>query len=119
MKTCLCRFIAVVGVCLFLVVGCVTTQNTADKLMKLNLGMTKSQVVSAIGKPTAARGSIVNKHGQVIEVWEYRLYRSRQDAFFDFPTYYWLYFYDGKLVSWGQAGDWRRGADRIYEMRFR
>jgi hypothetical protein len=32
---------------------------------------------------------------------------------------FWLYFHDGKLVQWGQAGDWRKEADRIYEYRFR
>jgi hypothetical protein len=31
---------------------------------------------------------------------------------------YWLYFADGRLVQWGEAGDWRREADRIYEFRF-
>ncbi len=33
-------------------------------------------------------------------------------------TSYWLYFYDGKLVQWGQAGDWKKEADRIYEINF-
>jgi hypothetical protein len=27
---------------------------------------------------------------------------------------YWLYFADGRLVQWGEAGDWRREADRIF-----
>ena len=31
---------------------------------------------------------------------------------------YWLYFADGRLAQWGQASDWRREADRIYELRF-
>jgi len=31
---------------------------------------------------------------------------------------YWLYFADGRLGRWGEAGDWRREADRIYEIRF-
>jgi hypothetical protein len=31
---------------------------------------------------------------------------------------YWLYFADGRLVQWGEAGDWRREADRIYDLRF-
>jgi hypothetical protein len=35
------------------------------------------------------------------------------------PAKYWMYFYDGKLVQWGEAGDWQREADQIYEMRFR
>ena len=31
---------------------------------------------------------------------------------------YWLYFVNGRLAQWGEAGDWRREADRIYEFRF-
>jgi len=31
---------------------------------------------------------------------------------------YWLYFVNGRLVQWGEAGDWRREVDRIYEVRF-
>lgn len=31
---------------------------------------------------------------------------------------YWLYFHDDKLVQWGEAGDWRKESDRIYEYRF-
>jgi len=109
------RFFGGIVLCIFLVVGCATT----GKLMKLNLQMTKPEIISAIGNPTAARGSMTNKYGQVIEIWEYALYKTDDDAFFGRPTFYWLYFYDGKLVQWGEAGDWQREADRIYEMRFR
>ena len=31
---------------------------------------------------------------------------------------YCLYFADGRVAQWGEAGDWRREADRIYEFRF-
>lgn len=109
------RFFGIIVLYLFLFVGCATT----GKLMKLNLQMMKSEVISAIGEPTAARGSMTNKYDQVIEVWEYALYKTDDDAFFGRPTFYWLYFHDGKLVQWGEAGDWKREADRIYEMRFR
>ncbi|MCI0690383.1 hypothetical protein L0337_00080 [candidate division KSB1 bacterium] len=87
--------------------------------MKLNLEMRKSEVISAIGKPTAVRGALTNKYSQVIEVWEYAMYKTDDDAQSGRPTLYWLYFYDGKLVQWGEAGDWRSEADRIYEIRFR
>jgi hypothetical protein len=69
-------------------------------------------------RPTAARGSMTNKYGQVVEIWEYGLYKQ-VDAFHGRYTYYWLYFHDNKLVQWGEAGDWQKEADRIYEMRFR
>jgi len=99
---------------LIFLIGCATT----GKLMNLRLKMFKDDVISVMGNPTAVRGSMTNKYGQVIEVWEYALYRTGDDAFYGIPTYYWLYFYDGNLVQWGQAGDWQREADRIYEMRF-
>lgn len=85
----------------------------------LILHMTKTEVISTIGEPTADRGSIVNKDGQVIEVWEYALYKTNGDAVYRSATLYWLYFYNDRLVQWGEAGDWQREADRIYEMTFR
>lgn len=61
------RFLAGIVMCISLGAGCVATQ---AKLMKLNLSMTKSEVRSAIGDPAVARGTITNRYGQVIEVWE-------------------------------------------------
>ena len=101
--------------------------------------MTKAEVAGKIGEPTVARGGLTNKYGQVVEVYEYRLALPSDDsagevigksfgtiftlgagavAFKGERRDYWFYFYDGKLVQWGQAGDWRREADRIYEFRF-
>ena len=101
--------------------------------------MKKSQVFERLGEPTVLRGSLQNKYGQIVEVAEYRLTLPSNDsagtvigktagtiitlgigavAFKGEQRDYWLYFYDGKLVQWGQAGDWRREADRIYEFRF-
>jgi hypothetical protein len=98
--------------------GCLTS---SKKLLNLKLDMTKAEVqqamrglVSPTGKPKAARGAIRNKHGQVIEVWEYILDRGGEK-----DGVYWLYFYDDRLVQWGEAGDWAREADRISEIRFR
>lgn len=85
----------------------------------LNLNMTRTEVISTIGQPTADRGSIVNKKGQVIEVWEYALYKTNEDALYRSPSLYWLYFYKDRLVQWSEADDWQREADRIYEMTFR
>jgi hypothetical protein len=99
---------------LILLVGCATT----GKLLRINLQMNKDEVLSTMGKPTAVRGSMTNKYGQVIEVWEYALYKKwigRAGG----RTYYRLYFYEGKLVQWGEAGDWQREADIIYETKFR
>lgn len=91
---------------------------STGKLMNLELQQSEQQVLKSMGKPTAARGSLTNKYGQVIKVWEYSLFKTSDDAFYRNPTLYWLYFYEGKLVQWGEAGDWNREANRIYEIRF-
>lgn len=92
------------------VTGCLTSSKT---LSNLQLDMSKAQVRATMGAPTSARGSIRNKFGQTIEVWEYVLDRG-----FAPDATYWLYFADDKLVQWGEAGDWKKEADRIYEFRF-
>jgi hypothetical protein len=108
------KYVPVLTMLSFLV-GCATT----GKLLKVNLDMSKEEVINAIGKPDAARGSMRNKYDQVVEVWEYLEYKTDVDARVGRATPYWFYFYNGRLVQWGQAGDWRQEADRIYEMRFR
>jgi hypothetical protein len=88
---------------------------TTARLSDLDIGIPKYRVKDVMGTPTV-RGAIVNKLGQRVEVWEYRLQTT------DFPAsyqYYWLYIVDGKLAQWGKAGDWSREADNIVEMRFR
>lgn len=102
----------------FLFQGCA---RRATSLQHISLGMSEGEVIQKMEEPTSVRGSIKNKYGQTIKVWEYRLYRysgAIEGLSRDYDLY-WLYFVDGKLVQWGKAGDWRREADRIYEMRFR
>jgi hypothetical protein len=96
------------------ILGCAST----GKLMRLELKQTEADVLKVMGKPTAARGAMTNKYGQVVKVWEYALAKTSDDAFFGTNTLYWLYFHDGKLVQWGEAGDWKREADRIFEIRW-
>jgi hypothetical protein len=79
--------------------------------------MTKDEVLSTMGKPTAIRSPITNKYGQAIEVWEYTLYKKWIGPYSG-AKYYWLYFCNGKLVQWEEAGDWRRETGRIYETKF-
>jgi len=121
-----------------MITGCMTT--SARKLRNVSLDLTKDEVVRRLGEPTAVRGAIKNQYNQTIEVWEYRLSKSQAGKFWGnlcvsiisfgafAPTAYedsksdirnyWLYFYDGKLVQWGQAGDWEKEADRIYKINF-
>lgn len=125
---------AVFSLCL--VSACVTS---SDKLIDIQLGMTKGQVRQELGDPTVARGAIRNKFGQVIEVWEYRLALPSSDtpgqvigksmltvltlgvgaaAFKGERRNYWVYFLGDQLVQWGEAGDWSREPDRIYQFNF-
>lgn len=129
------KIILCVTISLFIISCTPSTSN----LRKLSLGMTKTQVETELGEPTAARGAILNKHGQTIEVWEYRMALPNTDSpgeiigksvgtiitlgigaasFKGARKDYWLYFYDNKLAQWGQAGDWKQEADRIYEFNF-
>lgn len=121
----------------FFMVGCATD---SSNLSEVSLGMTKQEVRERLGSPTVARGALTNKYGQTVEVLEYKLAMPTDEtvgtvvgksamtvitlgigavAFQGERRDFWLYFHDGKLVQWGQAGDWRKEADRIYEYRFR
>lgn len=107
-------------------------------LDNISLLMSKEEVVSEMPKGYT-RGSMINKHGQVIEVREYQ-FASPKDCR-DYvgitcisiltlglttPLYfvsgprdtYWLYFCDGRLVQWGKAGDWAEAQKTIYEIDF-
>lgn len=120
-----------------LLAGCATD---SSNLSEVSLGMTKQEVRERLGSPTVARGALTNKYGQTVEVLEYKLAMPTDEtvgsvvgksamtvitlgvgavAFRGERRDFWLYFHDGKLVQWGQAGDWRKEADRIYEYRFR
>jgi hypothetical protein len=121
---------------------CLVLSNCATStkhLSQISLGMSKDEVKLQLGEPTVVRGAIRNKFDQVIEVWEYKLALPSSDSagqiigksaltVFTFGMGaasfrgerrdYWLYFFENKLAQWGQAGDWRREADRIYEFNF-
>lgn len=118
------------------VAGCAssTTETT-----ELRLGMSKKEVINALGQPDAVRGAIRNKHDQTIEVWQYELSKPNKEtvgsvtgktaltvitlgigaaSFRGQPVDYWMYFLDDQLVQWGQAGDWENEKRSIYEVRF-
>ena len=99
--------------CVFFLAGCIAT---TSEFIRLELDMPKAEVLKTIGEPDVARGSIRNKYGELIEVWEY--YRYVSGWSWD-KKRMWVYFADGYLVQWGEAGDWAREADRIYEIRYR
>jgi hypothetical protein len=122
-----------------LVTGCASNLKPSSHLRQVSLDMSKEQVVSVLGDPTVARGAIRNKYNQVVEVWEYTLALPSKDstgeiagktaitiiscgmgavAFRPEKKDYWLYFLDDKLVQWGEAGDWKKEPERIYEFNF-
>ena len=80
--------------------------------------MTKEEVLKTVGDPELARGSIRNKYDQVIEVWEYYRLPDIWSSNTSKKTL-WVYFCDGHLSQWGEAGDWKAEADKIYEIRFK
>jgi outer membrane protein assembly factor BamE (lipoprotein component of BamABCDE complex) len=87
---------------------------------QISLGMSKDMVVQKIGDPNIVRGSITNKFGQTIEVWEYRVGGSNYPlTHYLFEQDYFLYFHDNKLVQWGTSGDWKQEATHIQEIRYR
>lgn len=67
---------------------------------RLQLGMEPEAVREAIGKPFAIRASKVYEGEEWSEVWEYL-----PPVFTWTPKTYWVYFEDGKLVQWGEPGD--------------
>ena len=127
------------AVLILFLVALVACATPSAKLIEIRLGMTQDEVRTTLGDPTVARGSLRNKYGQEIYVWEYALTQPSSDTagdiiwksvltvmtlgfagsvFASIKRNYWLYFLDRELVQWGQAGDWKREADRIYEFRF-
>jgi len=93
----------------FLLLGCA---GTTRKLMNLQLGMTKPEVTEAMGEPAVIRSAFtVNDDEQVIEIWEYDLYKA---GLIEIPDTYWLCFSNGLLIQWGRAYD-----RQFYDIRFR
>ncbi len=67
---------------------------------KLQLGMESEAVREAIGKPFTIRASKVYEGEEWSEVWEYL-----PPMFTWTPKTYWVYFENGKVVQWGEPGD--------------
>jgi len=86
---------------------------------RLVLGMSKAEVISAMGEhiPMKIIGSKYYETGS-IEVGQYydkKLIVGQGWA----EEIYYLYFFNDKLVQWGRPQDWQKEADRIYEIRIK
>lgn len=85
-------------------------------LANLEIGMSKYEVVEALGKnPDNLIGAKQYEDGTV-EVLQYSKYDVWSSQL---QERYWLYFYNDKLGQWGRPGDWQKEADRVYEIRNR
>jgi len=125
-------------VCLAVVAGCASHYISASKLDVVELGMNKTQVCNNLGQGVR-RGAIINKFGQNIEVWEYKVKEGISGGQLGAQIgvsiltlgmtapligqggeihEYWLFFVDGHLVRWGRAGDWDNAQKQIYDINF-
>ena len=88
----------VAGLALALGLSACATWNV--EVSKLQLGMEPEAVREAIGKPFTIRAAKVYEGNEWSEVWEYL-----PPAFTWTPKTYWVYFENGKVVQWGEPGD--------------
>lgn len=84
----------------------------------LEIGMTKAEATHALQKkPDNIVGAKQYDDG-VLEVVQFSSPAS--STFGDHHREkYWLYFFDDRLVEWGQPLDWQLETERIYRMRKR
>ncbi len=119
------------------VVAATACAPSVDKLHSVKSGMTKEAVTESFGQPTAVKAIIRNRHGQTIEVWEYKLalpddpdeesfkkISATMTAGAFAPVYlvqntkpYWFYFLDSKFAKWQEAGDWEVELEQLLEHR--
>lgn len=79
-----------------LLVACATP---AARIRHIQLGMTPDQVREKVGDPYTTRAGKVYEDGRTTEVWEYIAKLAI------YPKDYWVYFENGKVVQWGEPGD--------------
>ena len=91
----LLRVVAVL-VCALGLAACATP---AKKVKNIRLGMSPDQVRTQMGEPYTVRAAKVFADGQTTEIWEY------VTLFSLLPKDYWVCFENGKVVQWGEPGD--------------
>lgn len=109
---------------------------SAERLKYAHIGMSKEDLRTNVGKPTLVRGAVVNRFGQEVEVWEYKLVYPDDPDLKTFKVVFsaltagagspvwlvqtnktfWFYFVDSKLARWNEAGDWEVERQRLYEL---
>ena len=66
----------------------------------LRLGDTPEVLLDKMGNPNTVRAAKVYENESSLEVWEYL-----PGVFTFYPKSYWLFIEDGRLVQWGEPGD--------------
>lgn len=76
-----------------------TSCATSYKINKINVGMSKSQVISKMGKPKS-----ISANGNV-EFLNYKFSETDDDAFLGIYTDYFVKLVNGTVVNYGRLGD--------------
>lgn len=88
---------------LVLLAGCTTP---SSRIVGMSLGMSPDDVLGVMGSPFAVRAAKMYEGGGSAEVWEYIPPVFSRAAFSDkYDKTYWVFFEDGKVVQWGEPGD--------------
>ncbi|MFZ3135922.1 MAG: outer membrane protein assembly factor BamE [Thermodesulfovibrionales bacterium] len=88
-------YVGVVGLAIFLS-GCqAMIYGTASEFNKLSLGMTKQEVIQALGEPVS-----VSMDGDKGE--EYLIYKKMKHSISEWPRTYQVTLRDGKVVKWSE-----------------
>jgi len=77
--------------------GCSTP---AKNIKRVRLGMTPDEVRDEMGEPYTVRAAKIYENGEWMQTWEYL-----PPPFTWEPKTFWVYFENGKVVQWGEPGD--------------
>ncbi len=72
----------------------------ARNVKAVRLGMSPDEVEDVMGEPYTVRASKMYENGEWTQIWEYM-----PPLFTLNPKTFWIYFENGKLVQWGEPGD--------------
>lgn len=93
------------------VLGLVACATPSKKINNLRLGMTPDEVRKQMAMGYTVRAAKVFADGQTQETWEF------SSGFSPTPKDYWVFFENGKVVQWGEPGDFmgKSGANASIE----
>ena len=84
---------------------------TAPKMNRLNVGMTKKEVISALGKPSSTAAP-----GGGVELLRYRLSPTGDHAFYGRTEEYFVKLVNGTVSSYGKMGDFDSTKDPTLDL---